>query len=121
MVTFSARDACPKSLDMPFPRAYFDSVRAAPPSPTIMPRFNEKVARLRKRGLAPEWMPNQKFSPADVPHLLIALALSQGAWGGLDLADVMSDMPKLLTKLRDAVFATDGVGPWGRTEIRPLI
>lgn len=88
---------------MLFPRAYFDSVRAAPPSPTIMRRFNEKVARLRKRGLAPEWMPNQKFSPADVPHLL-ALALSQGAWGGLDLADVMSDMPKLLTKLRDAVF-----------------
>ena len=60
---FRPETPVPKSLDMLFPRAYFDSVRAAPPSPTIMRRFNEKVARLRKRGLAPEWMPNQKFPP----------------------------------------------------------
>lgn len=93
----------PRSLDMLFPCAYFDSVRTAPPSLTMMRRFNEKVARLRKRGLAPEWMPNQKFSPADMPHLL-ALAFSQGASGGLDLADVMSDMPKLLTKLGQAAI-----------------
>jgi hypothetical protein len=98
----------PKPLDTLFPRAYFDSVRVAPPSPTIMRHFNEKVARLRKRGLAPEWMPNQKFSSADMPHLL-ALAFSQGAWGGLDLADVMSDMPKLLTKLGDAVFSAGDI------------
>jgi hypothetical protein len=53
----------PKPLDTLFPRVYFESVRVAPPSPTMMSHFNEKVALLRKRGLAPEWMPNQKFTP----------------------------------------------------------
>ena len=91
----------PIPLDILFPSTFFACIRAAPPSPTLMRHFNEKVARLRKRGLAPEWMPNQKFSPIDMPHLL-ALAFTRGAWAGLDLADLMSDMPKLLKKLGEA-------------------
>jgi hypothetical protein len=69
----------------------------------LNPGSTSKLTRLRKRGLAPEWIPDQKFSPADMPRLL-ALAFSQGAWGGLDLADVMSDMPKLLTKVGEAAI-----------------
>jgi hypothetical protein len=101
---FRPSSAIPRAFDMLFPRAYFESVRVAPPSPTMIRHLNEKVSRLRKRGLTPEWMPDQKFTPADMPHLL-ALALAQGASGGLDLADVMSDMPKLLTKLGDSAFS----------------
>lgn len=95
----------PKRLDTLFQREYFEILREAPPSPTMMRRFNGKIARLRKQGLAPEWMPNQKFSPGDMSHL-VALALSQGASGGLDLADVLSDMPKLLKRLYKAAFDT---------------
>jgi len=93
----------PWPLDTLFPRAYFDDLRAAPPSLTMMRHFNEKVARLRQRGLAPDWMPDQRFAPLDMSHLL-ALAFCQGPSGGLDLADIISDMPKLLKRLARAVF-----------------
>ena len=105
----------PAKLGQPFPapvnqichKSLFYGLQQRDPSKTTVRQLNEKIGRLRQRGVAPEWLPAGNFEPRDIAHLVV-LAFANGAAAALDLADMAGGIPKFFRWVDDAVdFACD--------------
>jgi len=92
----------PKPIDQIFHKNLFYGLQQSDPSKTTVRLLNEKITRLRQRGIAPEWLPPARFEPSDLAHLLV-LALANGAAAALDLADIAEGIPKFFRWIDDAI------------------
>lgn len=92
----------PAPIDQIFHKSFFFGLEKRELSKTTVRLFNDKIERLHRRGLAPEWLPQPRFETVDFPHLVV-LALAKGAAATIDLADIAEEIPKFFRWIEDAV------------------